>query len=306
MSQVSQSKIVLAKSDYVDLYKNLKKALDALGDLKLTDDATVVIKINLCDARTPDTGAITHPAFLDALLRILREIYGYKLRLKVVESDATVALPDLFIKWFGFLKVLEKWKAEYVNLSREETVYKKSGGKILKSIPVPKTMEEADYFITVPKLKTNSLTKITCCLKNQFGCLPFVNKRRFHWVIDEVIAEVNKVMKPNLCIVDGIISHVGVQGPAFGQPLYSKLVIVGFDPVAVDTFASKLLGFNPRFVGHIIKSKKVGVGSMNYELINLADDSLTKPIYKPNRFEWLLYRFGSFLQEKAKKVKVEK
>ena len=45
---------------------------------------------------------------------------------------------------------------------------------------------------------------------------------------------------------------------------------------------------------------------MNYELINLADDSLTKPIYKPNYFEWLLYRFGAFLQEKAKKVKVER
>jgi len=297
------SRVIVLRSTYEDVYEKLRKSLDLFGSLPLKDDSTIAIKINLCDARTPDTGAITHPLFLDALLKLLREIFGFKLKIKIVESDATVALPDLFMKWFGFEKVLKKWDAEYVNLSKDEIVYKKSEGSVLRRVPVPKTLDVADYFITVPKLKTNSLTKITCCLKNQFGCLPMRNKVRYHKVIDDVIAEINSVIRPDLCIVDGIISHVGVQGPAFGYPLHSNLILLGTDPVAVDTAVSKILGFNPHFIGHIKKSERIHVGTMKY---NLAGEEKIVPIYQPSFLEWRLYSLGAYLQRKAKKRLVKK
>lgn len=291
------SDVLVAKSRYSTVYFDLKKAVELLDCLYLENDDTVVIKINLCDARVPDTGVITHPLFLNALLKLLRDTYGFGLEIKVVESDATVALPDLFIKWFGFMDVLKKWNAKYVNLSKDKIVYKKSTGKIFEVVPVPETIDCADYFITLPKLKTNSLTKITCCLKNQFGCLPIRNKKKFHNFIDSVLAELNSVMKPNLCIVDGIISHIGVQGPVFGQPFPSNLIILGEDPVAVDTVASKILGFNPRYVGHLRESEKMKVGSMNFNLI--GEEKIT-PIYRPNFIEWHLHKFGSYLQTKSK------
>lgn len=293
-----RSKIIVVNSDYKTLYYKLEKAMNLYGSLPLESDATVVIKINLCDARTPDTGAITHPLFLDAILRFLRENYGYSLEIKVVESDATVALPDLFIEWFGFAEILNKWNAKYVNLSRDAIVYKETNGRVLKSVPVPKTINDADFFITVPKLKTNSLTKITCCLKNQFGCLPTVRKNKYHNVIDDVIVEVNTVMRPDLCIVDGIISHVGIQGPAFGHPFHSNLILVGNDPVAIDAFVSKLLGFNPKSVGHIVKARRMGIGEMEYYLVG---DANIHRIYKPNSLEWLLFKFGLYLRNITRK-----
>jgi uncharacterized protein (DUF362 family) len=291
------SKVIVVKSDYVTVYSRLKKALEFYDLPSLDADSTIAIKINLCDARIPDTGAITHPLFLDTVLKLLREMFSFKLKIKIVESDATVALPDLFIKWFGFEKILKKWNAEYVNLSKDKIIYKKSGGKVLKKFPVPKTLDVADYFITLPKLKTNSLTKITCSLKNQFGCLPFRNKARYHKVIDDVIAEINSVLRPDLCIVDGIISHVGVQGPAFGYPIRSNLILLGTDPVAIDTVASKILGFNPLFVEHIKRSAKMRVGTMRYDLI--GKEKIT-PIYRPNFLEWHLYSLGAYLQRRAK------
>jgi len=293
------SKVIVLRSTYKDVYEKLRKSLDLYEPLPLKNDSRIAIKINLCDARTPDTGAITHPLFLDAVLKLLRNMFGFKLKIKIVESDATVALPDLFIKWFGFERVLKKWDAEYVNLSKDKIVYKKSGGRVLKKVPIPKTLDVADYFITLPKLKTNSLTKITCSLKNQFGCLPIRNKARYHKVIDDVIAEINSVLRPDLCIVDGIISHVGVQGPAFGYPLHSNLILLGMDPVAVDTVASKILGFNPMFIGHIKKSERMLVGTMRY---NLIGEEKIVPIYRPNFLEWRLYRLGAYLQRRAKKT----
>ena len=66
------SRVVVMKSTYDDVYHNLSRAIELVGPLPLTSAKMVVIKLNLCDARTPETGTITHPLFLDALLRYLR------------------------------------------------------------------------------------------------------------------------------------------------------------------------------------------------------------------------------------------
>lgn len=58
------------------------------GGVDLDDGDNVVIKINLCDFRPPETGAITHPKFLAALLKYLRTNFR-GLKIKVVESLAS-------------------------------------------------------------------------------------------------------------------------------------------------------------------------------------------------------------------------
>ncbi|MHA1333081.1 MAG: DUF362 domain-containing protein [Candidatus Odinarchaeia archaeon] len=297
----ANSDVTIVKTNYETLYEKLKETLQFYKLPEADTHPTISIKINLCDARPPDTGAITHPIFLDKLLRILREKYGDKIKINIVESDASVALPDLFIKWFGFTNILSKWNAKYVNLSKEDVTYIESNGDVLKKVPVPNTIINTDFLITLPKLKTNFLTKITCCLKNQFGCLPIAKKNKYHNVINAVIAEVNKVMRPDLCIVDGVISHVGLHGPAFGHPLRSNLVLLGKDPVAVDTVAAKILGFNPKSVPHILECENIGIGSMQYNL--RGDFDKIPVIYKPNKVEWGLYTFALKMRQKLRKHK---
>ncbi len=227
---------------------------------------TVAIKINLCDARTPETGAITHPRFLDALLSYLRERHD-DLTITVVESDSLVVLADEFIRWFGILPVLEKWNARWVNLSRDRLVPTKVEGVILKEVAVPATLAEASYFISLAKLKTNLLTKFTGSLKNQFGCLPDLEKNRYHPNIHDVIVDINTVFRPDFAIVDGIIAMGGVQGPAFGIPILSGIVIAGRDAVAVDTCSAAIMGFRPRSVAHIRKAAARGLGSLRYDRV---------------------------------------
>lgn len=255
------------KSAHNEVYEKLESTLDSFEGLQLKECRTVSIKINLCDARTPDTGAITHPLFLDALLKYIRRKCGYSAEINVVESDAMVALPDLFMEWFGFLPVLKRWEARYINLSKDEEILKKIDGRIFKRIAVPRTIARSDCFISLAKLKTSGLTKITCALKNQFGCIPYRRKIKFHRCIDDVIVDANLAMHPHLCIVDGIIAHVGIKGPAFGRPVPANLVVIGNDPVAVDSFCARVLGFNPYFVGHVRKAAKAKIGVIrDYDL----------------------------------------
>jgi len=291
---MKKSYVYVIKSDLENVYSAVEKLIEMTGGIEREIKKKIIIKINLCDARTPETGAITHPLFLDALLRFLRESFD-NLKILVVESDATVVLADKFIKWFGFVPILEKWGAEWVNLSKVDKVVLEIDKKYLRKIHIPQLFFDDVYFISLAKLKTNILTKITCVLKNQFGCLGEVEKNIYHPYIDDIISEINYIIKPNLSLVDGIISMGGAQGPAFGIPISSNLIIGGKDPVAVDAYCAEVLGFKPYFVGHIRKSYLKGIGSIKYEVIG---DKIDKIDFEINRFEMVLFRWGSYFKKK--------
>jgi uncharacterized protein (DUF362 family) len=294
-----RSKVVVVKSRYNNIYEKLSSVLDVFAWPELKKCNVISIKINLCDARTPDTGAITHPLFLDALLKYIRDKCGYSVTINIVESDASVALPDLFIKWFGFIPTLKKWEAKYVNLSKDGTIQVKLAGNFLNRLNVPRTIADTDYFISLAKLKTNNLTKISCCLKNQFGCLPIKKKNVFHPFIDDVIADVNAVMKPDFCIVDGIIAHVTTKGPAFGKPVPANMFIAGNDPVSVDSYCAKVLGFHPYFIRHIRKAAEAGVGNMrHYDIIVKGFSKAPHINSEFSLFDYYLGKFASIISRK--------
>ena len=117
---------------YDDIYSQIETSVNILGRLEIF--GRVLIKLNLCDLRAPSSGAITHPLFLDALLGYLRKNYR-DLDIVVIESDATVGRPDIILKWFGFDKILEKWDAEWYNLSKHPTIKRKIGGYYFDEMP---------------------------------------------------------------------------------------------------------------------------------------------------------------------------
>lgn len=291
------SRVAVVNSTYEDVHEHIGKAVELVGPAKLGSNNTVVIKINMCDARFPETGAITHPKFLDAALRYLRENFE-NLEICVVESDATVALADKFIRWLGFVPILEKWNAQFANLSKMRVITRNINGRYFDEVPIPEIFEKSDFFITMPKPKTNIISTITCCLKNQFGCLPIVEKGIYHHNLSDVIADVNSVIRPNLCLVDGIIAMGSPLGPSYGVPIPLNAIICSTDPVAADAYCARLMGLNPLRIGHIRKSASSGVGSMKY---TLCGDEIRKVDFEINRLDLWLVRFASYLSQRSRK-----
>jgi uncharacterized protein (DUF362 family) len=123
---------------------------------------------------------------------------------------------------------------------------------------VPKTIKEADLRINVPKIKySTEKVKITCALKNIFGCNPYPKKYRYHPVIDEAIVAINKAMGFHLHIIDAnIVSGV--------QPKRLGLVMASQDPVALDTAASKIASVNPKTIKYLQLAQKEGLGKMAF------------------------------------------
>lgn len=294
----SHGKIIVVNTPtYDEIYEYVSRTFKLHDKVPITDNDKVVLKINLCDARPPETGGITHPKFLDAVLRYLRQHYE-NLEINVIESDGNVAMPDLFVKWFNFKPILQKWDANYINLSKTKASIEKINGEFLSKMLVPDLFEEADVFISLPKPKTNLQTKITCCLKNQFGCLPVVWKEKLHPILEKAIVDVNLAMTPDLCIVDGVIGMTGLQGPAFGKPVRSNFIMLGSDPVAIDSLVAKLFGYDPHEVPHIKLAEKAGLGSTKYKILG-EPDPLKDANLRVSKFWFKIMQKGSEMSQEA-------
>ena len=76
----------------------------------------------------------------------------------------------------------------------------------------------------------------------------------FYPFMSKVLTDLNLVYKPDLCIIDGIPAMEGF-GPTDGTPFLTNLLIMGNDPVATDSVAAQIMGFNPR-QSHILNSQQ--------------------------------------------------
>ncbi|MEM2779665.1 MAG: DUF362 domain-containing protein [Candidatus Bathyarchaeia archaeon] len=218
----------------------------------------VVIKPNLCYYWDYSTGQTTDPKIVAALIELLRGKISQDLNISIVESDASAMKCKYSFKFLGYEKLAKKHYVKLVNLSEDK------GEKVTVTVQgenfeftMPETIKNADLRINVPKIKYMSYTKISCALKNIFGCNPNPKKFRYHPKIDETIVALNKIMKFDLHILDGLIV-------AGSHPTKLDLVMASQDPVALDTAAAKIAGVNPRTVRHIKLAHKEGLGNITY------------------------------------------
>jgi uncharacterized protein (DUF362 family) len=205
------------------------------------------------------TGQTTDPKFVAALIDVLREQISPNLNISIVESDASAMRCRYAFKMLGYEKLASNYKVNLLNLSEDpyETVHV-TAGKYSFKIMVPKTIQETDLKINVPKIKyAMEPIKLTCALKNIFGCNPYPKKFKYHSKLGEAIVAINKVMKFNLHIIDGIVVS-GIQPRRLG------LVMVSTDPVAIDTAAAKIASVNPKTIKYIQLAQREDLGNTTF------------------------------------------
>jgi uncharacterized protein (DUF362 family) len=219
----------------------------------------VVIKPNLCYYWDYTTGQTTDPNFVAAIINLLREQISSNLSISIVESDASAMKCKYAFKMLGYERLAQNYDVNLVNLSEEKAEEENiSINNQTFNFKVPLIIKNADLRINVPKIKYSlPQIKITCALKNIYGCNPYPLKYKYHKNLDEVIVAINKLMKFNLCILDGIIVS-GVQPKKLG------LIMSSLDPVAFDAAASKIAGVNQKSVKHLLLAQKEGIGNISY------------------------------------------
>jgi len=233
-------------------------ALDLLNYSFPKEKKNIVIKPNMCYYWDYTTGQTTNPKLVGALIDLIREKISSKTEISIVESDASAMKCKYAFKFLGYEKLAHDHNVRLVNLSEDksEKVEVKVGTQRLNFM-IPHTIKNADLKINVPKFKYLGRVKFSGALKNIYGCNPEPNKYKYHPILDETIVALNKIMRFDIHILDGII----VVG---SKPRRLNLIMVSKDPVALDAAASKVAGLNPKSIQHLTLAKKEGLGNISF------------------------------------------
>jgi uncharacterized protein (DUF362 family) len=154
-------------------------------------------------------------------------------------------------------KPLVEHKVPFVDLNNDELfVRPNAGGRNgLKTLTLPAAVDQADWIVSMPKMKTHHWVGVTLSMKNLFGLMPGIvygwPKNVFHWIgIEPTILDINETVKPHLAIVDGVVGMEG-DGPIMGTPKPAGVVVMGRNLPAVDATACRIMGIDPAKVPYL-------------------------------------------------------
>lgn len=269
------------KSEIESALFNLLAQMKQRGKIKIPPKASIMIKPNICLVRGYETGVSVDPFAVKCLVDWLLQNYDVE-TITIGEADATELNIEVAFKVLGWEEMFKEYpNVRLLNLTKDGLVDIDLNGLYFENLKMSKSYMESNFLISVAKLKTHTMTGITCNLKNLYGANPIKNKVQYHPHLDEVICDLNNVRLPELCLVDGIIAMEGA-GPVSGAPNPVGLMIAGNDAVATDHACARIMGFNPQKISHLTLAVKQKLGSTDYEVFGeRIEDVRTKFEFVP-------------------------
>lgn len=252
--------------------KNLKKAIleavDSIGGFKkfIKKGDVVLLKPNF---NTADPfPASTDFKFLKCVVEL---VYEQDPKSIILGDSSTVSLNTRRImeklKIFD-LEKMEKPPKVYVFDERSWVKKAIPNGKYLKNVWVSQYLDRVDKLILLPCLKTHNLAQFTGSLKLSVGFMkPFQRISLHGRHIQEKIAELNKIIQPDLIIMDARKCFIN-KGPNKGEAREPNLILASRDRVAIDIEGIKiiqsfknnsLIGIDPLELPQIKKAKEFGI-----------------------------------------------
>ena len=269
--QLGKGVLYIAKGP--DPKDNVKRALAGAGGLEkwVKPGSKVVIKPNMAWGASGDSGAVTSPAVVVALIEACKAAGAGSIR--VIDHGINPAASVYAAS--GLKTAIEGAGAEcFIDTSGgTERLYTKVAlpqGKAMQEDECLTELLEADCFINAPVCKHHNATNVSLALKAMMGA----NRDRQKWhasQLHQCIADFATGVRAHLVVLDAtnVLKDNGPQGP--GTVDKANQIIVGADPVAVDAYGATLVGYQPDQVDHIKFAYEFGLGEMSLANIKLNE-----------------------------------
>lgn len=197
----------------------------------------VLIKPNIAGPFLPEQAATTSPKVIQAVVELVQKAEG----IPVVGDFPTVG--EAALEKTGLLELSRKMEFEILRPEYKSVQIKGLPGKI----NIAKQLEDADIYISLPKIKTHVLTGMTGAIKNTFGLVSPKDRKSMHNtdVVSEFsshLVSIYNFRQPDLVIADALLAMEGI-GPTHGKPRTCSTVFVSGNGAALDLAAIKLMGY---------------------------------------------------------------
>lgn len=245
-----------------EVRKGVEELLTVFEDRLPARDALVLIKPNLNNDLVALVGNSTDLRVLAALIEGLLNRGYHDL---VVADGSNVGVHRRGIDTMKRLRVdrlAERYGVELLDLNQDQGVpIPLNGGGRPR---VAKSVLDADFLITVPKVKTHAEAGLSCALKNQVGVCVGQDKREMHRDLGRNIVALNRALLPDLVLVDGLIGMEG-NGPGDGEPFRLGVLAMCDDPFLNDLAVCRLVGMPWERVPYLVHAFEQGVLSGEHQ-----------------------------------------
>ncbi len=221
---------------------------------------TVLVKPNCLMASPPEKGVTTHPSLVRALVASLA---GRGAVVQVGDNPGARGYGAVE-RCFRATGILDAAGDAFVDFGKA-TAKVPLTSRFADQAVVSRHLLEADYVISLPKLKTHCLTLLTGAVKNMYGVLSGGEKLKFHTAararkdFAEALVDVYSIRPPDLAVVDAVTAMEG-DGPSGGSLRQVGLLLASDNPVAADAAAAALMGVEALKVEHLAIAEERGLG----------------------------------------------
>ncbi len=308
-----KTKVSIVKIQNNDIETAVHQAVELAGGIEAVHENSrpILIKPNAITFKKTwesQLAVTTHPEVVRALIRLLKE-KGHEII--VGDTSGGGIKTKTVLEKAGFNKIGKEENIPVVSLSSNaEKVYIKNHEK-LANVTLAGLALTSDI-INVPKMKTHALTRVTLAIKNLFGCVVGMEKKRVHGVsytaksFAQCLVDIYSVLKDNIKmnVLDAKIAMEGY-GPTDGDPKEMNLILASKDAVALDSIATMLMDEKPLSIPTTKNAAQRGLGVANLEDIEVVgeniDDVKSKFSIPMRAISWL--PIGRMWNLKAKQPK---
>lgn len=243
---------IIKCDDYSECGRYISELLKYFGGLEkyIKPGMKVVIKPNLVSKKRPDEAVTTNPEVLRAVVLAVQAAGADAVIAESPGGAYNSAILRGIYSVCGIDKAVAGTNAR-LNFDTDFSDVSYHEGETVKNFTIIDPITEADFIISLPKLKTHAMTAYTGGVKNLFGVVPGTHKAELHFRLNERAAFCSMLVDlyecvsrtPVLTILDGIIAMEG-NGPTAGRNRHLGVMLAGFNAHAVDLCACEIIGYN--------------------------------------------------------------
>ncbi len=235
------------------VYAVLKDQFLAVGaDASYFRDRRVALKPNLVAGKDPSAAVTTHPAVVEAVFRLVSEFGASDVVLAESPGGSfTVPILSRIYSVTGMRDVSERTGLA-LNEDISSVAVSFPEGRKLKKLDVLTPIDSADVIVDICKLKTHSLTGLSCAVKNLFGVVPGTVKFEMHASYPEIddfsemLCDLDLALYRGhdvLAVCDAVVSMEG-NGPTHGKPVKTGFLMTSLSTFALDVAAEHYAGID--------------------------------------------------------------
>jgi len=267
---------VVVRDTSADLAEDVAAVFGPFGKAgRLVAGKDVIIKPNAVHYLP---GQPTATELLDALLQYLRS-EGAK-KIYIAENSTAGNLTRVVFRVLGWDRLAKKYGAVPIYLDEEPTRPVFLPGES-RPVQIPRFLHERliedpdrNFYLSVPRLKTHSMSHLTLGIKNQQGLLVHVDRLTDHnYNLGRRLVRILHRFHPDFTLVEGttatVRGHFPIKMDLAKSIVPTRVLFGGPDVVAVDAVGARILGYRPDEVDHIRRAGEAGLGCADLSSIKV-------------------------------------